>query len=127
MTQERSERWPMRQRAIEGISPGAVPPPWWLRLGGRVGLAPERFMHPPPGVYMLVYHSVVDPERRQEWERHYRKGEVTVDCFARQLDILSEWMTPLPLSAVPALWERGGPDRPYLVVTFDDGLSNNLR
>ncbi|MBF0189819.1 MAG: polysaccharide deacetylase family protein [Magnetococcales bacterium] len=119
--------WLGVQEAMESVKPITLRAPWWLRLGQKQCLPVERFLAPPPGVYILVYHSVVDPDHRQEWERHYRKGEVSVQRFARQLDILSDMMTPLPLSAVPGLWERGGPDRPYFVVTFDDGLSNNLR
>ncbi|MBF0263286.1 MAG: polysaccharide deacetylase family protein [Magnetococcales bacterium] len=96
-------------------------------MGKRLGLAMERWLTPPPGVYILAYHSVVDPGDRQSWENYYRKGEVTVQTLERQLATLLTWMTPLPLSQVPALWERGGPDRPYLVVTFDDGFENNRR
>lgn len=96
-------------------------------MGARFGLSMGRWLHPPAGVYILAYHSVVEPENRQSWEQHYRKGEVTVQTLERQLATLLTWMTPLPLSRVPTLWERGGPDRPYLVVTFDDGFENNRR
>ncbi|MBF0272773.1 MAG: polysaccharide deacetylase family protein [Magnetococcales bacterium] len=120
-------RWLGVQEAIESVKPVTLRAPWWLRFGQQQRLPVDRFLVPPPGVYILVYHSVVDPENRQGWEHHYRKGEVTIQRFVRQLDILSEMMTPLPLSAVPGLWDQGGPDRPYFVVTFDDGLSNNLR
>ncbi|MBF0339903.1 MAG: polysaccharide deacetylase family protein [Magnetococcales bacterium] len=120
-------RWRGAQEAIEAVSVTSLRPSWWLRFGKRLHLPVGRPFIPASGVYMLVYHSVVDPEQRSGWEHHYRKGEVAVQRFATQLDVLCELMTPLPLSAVPALWEQGGPDRPYFVVTFDDGLSNNLR
>ncbi|MBF0614178.1 MAG: polysaccharide deacetylase family protein [Magnetococcales bacterium] len=120
-----AKNWPARQQAIENLSNTRWIPPWWLRLGRKVGISSDRWITLPPGVYILIYHSVVDPDNRQEWERHYQKGETSCAVFARQLEILLEWMTPLPLSAVPKLWKQGDVHRPYLVVTFDDGYANN--
>ncbi|MBF0438766.1 MAG: polysaccharide deacetylase family protein [Magnetococcales bacterium] len=114
--------WPVLQKSVEAVQSTALQPSWWRRLLQR-----SHHSKLPPGVYIVIYHSIVEPNDRQGWEHHYRKGEVTAERFARQLDILSELMTPIPLSQVPSLWEQGGPDRPYFVVTFDDGYQNNWR
>ncbi|MEO5347802.1 MAG: polysaccharide deacetylase family protein [Magnetococcus sp. YQC-9] len=119
--------WPVRQQTIEAVPVERLRAPWWMRGGSGLGRLMQRWRRPPPGVYILAYHSVVDPEHRQSWEQYYRKGEVTFQTLERQLETLLGWMIPLPLSRVPALWEQGGPDRPYLVVTFDDGYQNNRR
>ncbi|MBF0180229.1 MAG: polysaccharide deacetylase family protein [Magnetococcales bacterium] len=120
--------WPVLQRTIEACVPTpSAPPSYWQRLANQlrqpIRWGQEAF---PPGVYILVYHSVVDPENRREWERYYRKGEVSVSRFAAQLDIMLECMTPIALSELPSLWQRGGPEQPMFAVTFDDGLRNNL-
>ncbi|MBF0296051.1 MAG: polysaccharide deacetylase family protein [Magnetococcales bacterium] len=120
--------WPVLQRTIEASVPSpSAPVSYWQRLANQlrqpIGLGREAL---PPGVYILVYHSVVDPENRREWERYYRKGEVSVSRFASQLDAMLEWMTPIALSELPTLWQRGGPEQPRFAVTFDDGLRNNL-
>lgn len=118
--------WPRLQRAVEAAALRLEPPPWRERLVRRMRSGSSRGGLP-PGVYMVIYHSIVEPGESREWEREYRKGSVSAAAFARQLDLLGELMTPIPLSRVPALWEEGGVDRPCFVVTFDDGYENNLR
>ncbi|MBF0127759.1 MAG: polysaccharide deacetylase family protein [Magnetococcales bacterium] len=119
--------WPVLQPAVESFPPEPPPLSFWRRQARRLHPAFGKSPALPPGVYILLYHSVVEPEALQEWERYYRKGSVTAARFATQMDILAESMTPLPLSEVPGLWARGdGPRRPCFVVTFDDGFVNNL-
>ncbi|MEO5333166.1 MAG: polysaccharide deacetylase family protein [Magnetococcus sp. YQC-5] len=118
--------WPTLQKAIE-VTPPSLPPPSFLhRLTRHLGR--KRIPSPalPPGVTILVYHSVVDPGALHDWERHYIKGQTTIQLFTTQMDIMTELMTPIALSEVPALWQQGCPDRPFFAVTFDDGLQNNL-
>ncbi|MBF0423181.1 MAG: polysaccharide deacetylase family protein [Magnetococcales bacterium] len=125
--------WPLLQHALEATPTPAVPlPPTLGRLVDRYHTwlpptwRPNRRIRFPNGIYILVYHSIVDPEDRSLWEQCYRKGETTKDKFKKQLEFILQSMTPIALSALPALWARGRPDRPYCAITFDDGFVNNL-
>ncbi|MBF0415418.1 MAG: polysaccharide deacetylase family protein [Magnetococcales bacterium] len=128
-TQPPASDWPALQRAVENAvlpSPPAksrisrlvdpIIPAFWNTFRKR------RF---PNAIYILTYHSVVDPGQRETWEQCYRKGETTVDQLRRQLEFMMRHMTPMALSQMPQLWAQGGPDRPCFVVTFDDGMTNN--
>ncbi|MBF0108333.1 MAG: polysaccharide deacetylase family protein [Magnetococcales bacterium] len=123
--------WPALQKAIERstvVQPATTATPMsrlFRRLipGGK-GLAKTSVF--PNGIYILIYHSIVDPDHRQPWEACYRKGETTVAEFRAQLEFMMTRMTPVALGELPGLWERGGPDRPCFAVTFDDGFTNNL-
>ncbi|MBF0435382.1 MAG: polysaccharide deacetylase family protein [Magnetococcales bacterium] len=121
--------WPVLQRAVENafappaparskssrIIDSIIPASWNL-------FRKKRF---PNAIYVLTYHSVVDPGHREMWEQCYRKGETTVVQLHRQLEFMMRHMTPVALSSVPQLWAEGGLDRPCFVVTFDDGMTNN--
>lgn len=122
--------WPALQRAIEATSaPMEQPPSLWQRV--RRGLVPggsssSKKVAYPNGVYILVYHSVVDPNDRQPWEQCYRKGEVLVEQFRCQIEYMLTHMTPIALSQLSSGLVQGGLDRPYVAITFDDGFRNNL-
>lgn len=130
---QNSSGWPFLQRSIEKESP--VPPahPMFVRLAKRLipGFqSPDPFALKtplPPGIYIAIFHSIVDPQNRREWEQFYTKGETTTTIFAQQLDWFLDRMTPIRLSEAPNLLESGAPKKPYFVVTFDDGFENLLR
>ena len=83
---------------------------------------PEPFA---PGIYVFAFHSVIDPDHAEPWERAYAKVAITVDAFRRTLDFLAHRFDRLALSEALAL-EGRTVDRPYAVVTFDDGYANTL-
>ncbi|MBF0383790.1 MAG: polysaccharide deacetylase family protein [Magnetococcales bacterium] len=122
--------WPELQRAVEGVRLGvAQPPSVWQRLVKKI--FPLSAPHPERqkyhgGIYILIYHSVVDPDNRQYWEKFYKKGEVTAQQFRCQLEYMLAHMTPIALSQAPELLAQNRVDRPYFAITFDDGFSNNL-
>jgi peptidoglycan/xylan/chitin deacetylase (PgdA/CDA1 family) len=122
--------WPALQRSIEKTQPLAEKKPSIIQRGLKKIF--PKFIKPTQkyvyknGVYILIYHSVVDHNNRQLWEQCYRKGEVLSDQFRSQLNFLMDHMTPIALSKIPALWAQGGPERPYFSITFDDGFRNNL-
>ncbi|MBF0146791.1 MAG: polysaccharide deacetylase family protein [Magnetococcales bacterium] len=113
--------WPGLQSVIERTSVSPRP-----RVSSGWGFLRKKRESFPTGIYILVYHSVVDPDHRTLWEQGYRKGEVTVMQLRGQLEFMLTHMTPLALSELPAVWASGGPDRPLFAVTFDDGFTNNL-
>ncbi|HAT49233.1 MAG: polysaccharide deacetylase family protein [Nitrospirae bacterium] len=123
-------QWPMLQRTIEQTSVPPTPRPSWIARAinkifpGGLGLL-QKGGHFPNGVYILAYHSVVDPDHREPWEMCYRKGETTVAQLRTQLAFMLDHMTPIALSAAPGLWADGGPKMPYFAITFDDGFTNN--
>lgn len=116
--------WPVLQQTVESSSDLEFVTPLWKKIVSHLHAGKYNF---PPGIYIFIYHSVVDPQQRCLWEKYYVKGEVTVEQFAAQLDFLQTHMHPLPLSQVPTIWQQGKLDRPYFVITFDDGYANNLK
>lgn len=133
MTVPESAAWPSLQRAIESARPKPPRQSLLVRFKGKIipGYRPPSafaLRDPvPPGIYILIYHSVIDPEHRRQWEQCYTKGEVTTAGFAKQLDWFLERMTPIRLGAAPEMLAKGMPDKPYFAVTFDDGFENVLR
>ena len=113
--------WPQIQRAVERISAarGAG------RLSRLVYKLRPATLSLPPAIYILAFHSVIDPKNLQPWEKAYDKVSVTAKNLENQLDFLSGHTTPLSLSEAMALVD-GEIDRPYLVLTFDDGYMNTL-
>lgn len=79
----------------------------------------------PSGVYMFLYHSIVG-EGAAEWEVLYDKAALPAARFRDHLAHLASAMTPLSLSEAPGVLSAGRLDRPYFVVTFDDGYRNVL-
>ncbi|HIJ82845.1 MAG TPA: polysaccharide deacetylase family protein [Magnetococcales bacterium] len=80
----------------------------------------------PKGVYILLYHSVVDPNQRELWEQGYRKGETTILQLQEQLKFMLSHMPAVALSELPGLWANGSLEKSVFAVTFDDGFTNNL-
>ncbi|MBF0357933.1 MAG: polysaccharide deacetylase family protein [Magnetococcales bacterium] len=126
-----SLEWPALQIAVEAAKAPVKNSPSILQRGLRkffpekTPLSMNRHSHP-NGVYILVYHSVVDPDNRQVWEEHYRKGEVTAFGFRSQIEYMMEHMNPIALSEVPGLFREGNLQQSYFAITFDDGFRNNL-
>ncbi len=80
-----------------------------------------------PGVYIFCYHSIVDPARMSRWESCYSNVATTVRQLESHLRFLSQTMEPLELADAPDVLARGPAERPYFVVTFDDGYENLAR
>jgi glycosyltransferase involved in cell wall biosynthesis/peptidoglycan/xylan/chitin deacetylase (PgdA/CDA1 family) len=79
------------------------------------------------GIYVLYYHSIVDHAACEEWERAYPEVATRAERFREQMDYLCEVAAPVGLSDVPRLLADGRVDKPYFVVTFDDGYANLLK
>lgn len=112
-------RWPVAQPAVERQLARRSPPSLrgvWRRRAGFE-----------PGVYIFLYHSIVDEQTARPWELSYDKVSVLNECFTAQMEFLARQMTPLALTEAPAVLARGRPDRAYAVVTFDDGYENVVR
>ena len=117
--------WPARQIAYERAAPETKRV---KRLGRvfdriRISLLPSRITLP-PGVYIFAYHMVLDPANADEWEKAYDKGWVSLDNFKAQIAFLDRNMFPLALTKAPVVLAEGTVDRPYFVITFDDGYQN---
>lgn len=118
---DEARAWPSLERAIEEAGRGGWRP--WQRIASaRSRRASGDF---PPGIYIFTFHSVIRREDAQTWERAYDKVAVTVDAFRATLDFLSAQFAPLTLSDALAFVDRDV-DRPYGVLTFDDGYTNTL-
>jgi peptidoglycan/xylan/chitin deacetylase (PgdA/CDA1 family) len=118
------DQWPMIQRAVESI-PLSLPRlyrPWCL-LRRLV----YRFIPYQPGIYIFAYHTIVNPAKVADWELAYNKGSISLDIFERQIAYLSRKMVPISLTRAFELMASGSLDRPYFVVTFDDGYSDVLK
>lgn len=119
--------WPRLERAIEQATTDTRRGRWrrLARWPARIATpinGPEPFA---PGIYVFAFHSVIDPAHAEPWERAYAKVAITVDAFRRTLDFLARRFEPLALTEALALEGRIA-DRPYAVVTFDDGYTNTL-
>jgi len=126
-------QWPCLQRQLELETPVAPAHSLFVRLSKKFipGFqSPSPFAlndQMPPGIYILIYHSVVNLENRREWERCYSKGETTTISFSNQMDWFLRHMVPIRLSEAPSILEKSDLDKPYFAVTFDDGFENLLR
>lgn len=111
-------QWPRVQAELEAMSSG--------RRGSRTARRLRALVRTPlpPGVYILVYHSVVDPERAEPWERAYERVATSADAFGQHVAFLAARAEPLPLERAPALLAAGPPTRAYYSLTFDDGYAN---
>ena len=118
------DRWPHIQRGIESI-PLAMPSRFRpLRLLRRLRLGGVAYR---PGVYIFTYHTIVDPERAEKWEIAYDKGWVSRGNFEKQVAFLCRKMIPVSLTKAFELMAHGKLDRPYFVLTFDDGYRDVLK
>lgn len=114
--------WPQMQRAVEQTSSSHH---GVGRLRRMAHLTWPDVLSLPPAIYILTFHSVVDPGDCEPWEMAYDKGAVTVETLTKHLEFLSRHTTPIALSKAITL-KSGDIDRPYLALTFDDGYRNAL-
>jgi peptidoglycan/xylan/chitin deacetylase (PgdA/CDA1 family) len=112
--------WPHLQPRLEQTA--ARKAGRWQGITARMRPAP-----PPPGLYILLYHGIVDPGNETDWERCYRKGQVTLASFREQLDILLDVMEPIAAGDLETLFTDGPPRRPRFLITFDDGYTSLMR
>ncbi|MDD5063417.1 MAG: polysaccharide deacetylase family protein [Phycisphaerae bacterium] len=78
------------------------------------------------GVYIFLYHSLVDSNNCKEWERCCTKVLTYKKDFCDHINYLSENANCVKLSEVPKILYKGSFEEPYYAVTFDDGYSNIL-
>jgi peptidoglycan/xylan/chitin deacetylase (PgdA/CDA1 family) len=71
-------------------------------------------------VLILLYHRVANLQS-DPWAL-----SVTPDHFAEHLEILREYTCPIPLQRLPEALSAGKAEDRHVVVTFDDGYSDNL-
>jgi peptidoglycan/xylan/chitin deacetylase (PgdA/CDA1 family)/folate-dependent phosphoribosylglycinamide formyltransferase PurN len=113
---QRSIPWPKVQSSLEN-----VPVSKYTSHISKFFGAKDKY---PPGIYILLYHSLVDDSNNSEWEDAYEKVATSKNDFYNHIEHMLEYMAPLPLSGVfDKLW-RDEVDRPYFVITFDDGYVN---
>jgi peptidoglycan/xylan/chitin deacetylase (PgdA/CDA1 family) len=118
MSRPRTE-WPDIEVAVEAAVAQGAMASRVTRLWPR--LRPGGF---PPGVYVLTYHSVVEPGREEPWEAAYRVVRTPVRTFRDHLRMLTRKMCPVALPDVPRLLADGPVKEPCFAVTFDDGFAN---
>jgi peptidoglycan/xylan/chitin deacetylase (PgdA/CDA1 family) len=115
--------WPVIQPALERVAARRLSQ---NRLGSSARRMVRAVWPLPPGVYVFAYHTIVDPQNLQTWERAFEKGWVSVAHFERHVAFLSQRMTPVPLSTMPEFIAGRPVDRAYFAITFDDGYANLL-
>jgi peptidoglycan/xylan/chitin deacetylase (PgdA/CDA1 family) len=124
MKNKPENQWPRIQRGVESVSlrlPSRFRP---LRLLRRLMY---RFIPYQPGIYIFTYHKIVDPAKAAEWEIAYGIGGVSLGNFERQIAYLCQKMAPVSLTKAFELMACENLDRPYFVITFDDGFSDVLK
>ena len=110
--------WPSLQGSLERIPKPRQWPPILLRGFQVIKRHKSQF---PAGVYIFAYHTIVDESKPSEWELMYKKGWVSKRHFEDHIEFLIRHMNPIPLSEAPAIIQNGKLDRPFFVITFDDG------
>ena len=90
-------------------------------IRGRV--APGRI---PPGVYVLLYHSIVDPARAEPWERSFAQVSTPLPRFREHVAYFASRFTPTRLDDAFEILRNGPADKAYFALTFDDGYTNLL-
>ncbi|HEY2072406.1 MAG TPA: polysaccharide deacetylase family protein, partial [Gaiellaceae bacterium] len=80
----------------------------------------------PAGIYVLLYHSIVDDDSAEQWERAFTVSATSRRAFREQAEYLVSRFTPIRLDEAPSLLREGPADRPYVALTFDDGYRNLL-
>ncbi|MDD5327105.1 MAG: polysaccharide deacetylase family protein [Phycisphaerae bacterium] len=78
------------------------------------------------GIYIFLYHSLVDSNNRKEWEGCGAKVLTYKKDFCDHIRYLSENANCIKLSEVPKILFKGDLKEPYYTVTFDDGYTNVL-
>ncbi|MBV8480475.1 MAG: polysaccharide deacetylase family protein [Actinobacteria bacterium] len=89
--------------------------------GLRGRLAPERI---PPGVYVLLYHSIVDAAVAEPWEMSFAQIATPIERFREHVAYLASHLTPTTLPEAFELLREGPADKAYFAITFDDGYTN---
>jgi len=107
--------FPAVQRTVERVP----------RARGLFGRMPQPGV--PPGLYVLLYHSIVDESESESWERSFRKVATDASRFRAHLELAARELQPIGLGDAWELLREGPPQRPYVVVTFDDGYANLMR
>ena len=79
----------------------------------------------PPGVYILLYHSIYNPKSHHPWEVAYRKVSTEISNFESQIQLFSDNAEFIRLSSIPDLF-RNQLTKPYFSVTFDDAYTTVL-
>jgi len=110
--------WPQHNRAYQARKQKGV---------GRVKSFIDRVtnLKLPPGVYILLYHSIYNPKSHQPWEVAYRKVATEIANFESQIQLFSDNAEFVPLSAIPDLFKHQITG-PYFSVTFDDAYTTVL-
>jgi peptidoglycan/xylan/chitin deacetylase (PgdA/CDA1 family) len=115
--------WPSLQASLEKIP---KPRQWPAPVEKGLDLFKRRQTEISPGIHIFAYHTVVDETNGEEWEMLYKKGWVSKRNFEEHIEFLVRHMTPIPLSEVPQAFKTGELDRPFFVITFDDGYTDIL-
>ena len=79
----------------------------------------------PPGVYILLYHSIYDPKSHHPWETAYKKVSTEMSTFESQIQLLLDNAEFVRLSSIPDLF-KSQLTKPYFSVTFDDAYTTVL-
>jgi folate-dependent phosphoribosylglycinamide formyltransferase PurN/peptidoglycan/xylan/chitin deacetylase (PgdA/CDA1 family) len=78
------------------------------------------------GIYAFLYHSVQSDCKGAPWEQAYHRVMTPRNDLYEQMNFMMDQAHPLKLTDVSDILKAGIPDKPYFVVTFDDGYKNIL-
>lgn len=78
------------------------------------------------GVYIILFHTIFDPDDHTNWESSYNKVATPIDFFEEHIDYLSNNADAVRLEEIPALFRSGDVDRPLFCITFDDAYLSCL-
>lgn len=109
-------RFPYVSRALREIQNKSFYPLVKLKKHGRME----------NGVYIFLYHSLVDSNNCKEWERCCAKVLTYKKDFCDHINYLSENANSVKISEIPKILFKGSLEEPYYAITFDDGYSNIL-
>ena len=79
------------------------------------------------GIYIFLYHSIVDFSSCNYWEKICTKVMTEKAYFNEHLNWLSDHAISTKLSEIPNILKKGNIDKPYFVITFDDGYKNIMK
>lgn len=79
------------------------------------------------GIYVLAYHSILNPRQCEVWETSYKKVATPLERFIGHIQVLKRNKFEfISLEESCNRLRLGEIDRPYAVFTFDDGYKNIL-
>ena len=115
------KEWPFFQKLIEKKIQKLNNPNLYSRIIKRV----KKKKKLSNGIYIFLYHSIIDENKFDDWELAYKKVATSKKNFESHLEFLNaNNFHPLNLSKTPDLLKRKDISKKYFVITFDDAYTN---